>query len=160
MPHVVVEVLEADELALLLKELVILGDILHDDVVSEIDGPLDIAVVRTGHGSVHRLVGAGNQRFVALNVMGDVGTAVPQSLLIEYTYVRESKVGATVRCTWQHSVGREQAPKLLLIERLFSWTSAWITQNFSCSCCIQQNPTIAVDEKNGLSRFLCLAARP
>mmetsp|Transcript_13317 Transcript_13317/g.41552 ORF Transcript_13317/g.41552 Transcript_13317/m.41552 type:complete len:219 (+) Transcript_13317:424-1080(+) len=83
MPHVLGEVLEADELALLLEQLVVLGHVLHEDVVGQVDGALRVAVVRAWHRAVHRLVGARNQGLVSLDVLRDVGLAMPQRLLIE-----------------------------------------------------------------------------
>jgi len=48
-----VEVLKRYELALFLEELVILGSVLHENVIREIDGPLYVTVVGTRHCTVH-----------------------------------------------------------------------------------------------------------
>ena len=54
--HVRAPVLEADELALLLEEFVVLGDVFGQDHEGQIDRPLHVAVVRPGHRAIHRLV--------------------------------------------------------------------------------------------------------
>ena len=81
----VVEVLKVDELPLVLKQLVVLGNVLHQDVVGQVDGSLNVAVVRPGHGSLDGLVGPCNQTLVPLNVVGNVssGGRVPQGVLVE-----------------------------------------------------------------------------
>ena len=81
--HVRAEVLEADKLALLLEELVVLGDVFHQDVVRQVDGALDVGVVRARHRAVDRLVRPRDERLVALDVERRVGRGVAQRLLVE-----------------------------------------------------------------------------
>ena len=47
-----VEELEVDELPLLLEELVVLGNVLHQDVVGQVNRSLNVAVTQAGHNKI------------------------------------------------------------------------------------------------------------
>ena len=81
--QVLLPVLEADELSLLLEEVVVLGHVLHQNVVGEVDGALHVRVIAPRHRAVDGRVRARDERAVALNVLSDVGRAVPEGLLVE-----------------------------------------------------------------------------
>mmetsp|Transcript_29887 Transcript_29887/g.89384 ORF Transcript_29887/g.89384 Transcript_29887/m.89384 type:complete len:214 (-) Transcript_29887:4350-4991(-) len=76
-------VLVANELPLLLEQLVIFGDILHQYHKRQIDGALGVRVVRTGHSPIDRFVRPSNKRSVSLHIVRNVASGMSKRLLVE-----------------------------------------------------------------------------
>jgi hypothetical protein len=76
-------VVKRNELPFLLKETIKLRGVLPQDVVGQVDRTLYVTVVRTRHCTVHGFVGTCYQALITLDVLGDVGRAMLQGLLVE-----------------------------------------------------------------------------
>eukprot|EP00976_Prorocentrum_cordatum_P115962 1196091-Prorocentrum_minimum.AAC.4 len=101
-------------------EVGVLGDVLHEDVVGEVDGALDVRVVAPGHGAVHALVRPRDERLVPLHVVRDVRGAVPQRLLVEDA---EALVdGVALVLEKRNPPTHKVEIKLLLMEWLLCWS--------------------------------------